>query len=378
MIYLDYNATTPLAPEVRAAMEPSLTVAWGNPSSPHRAGRAAAAALHLARGQVASLVGAQPAGVLFTSSATEANNTALAAALAAGGDCRRKLVTIATEHSSVLQWCLAMSRKGTRLSAIPVSRDGLPDLDRLEQELTPDTAVVSAMWANNETGVINPVAEIARMCAARGILFHCDAVQAAGKLPMDLRQLSIDYLTLSSHKLYGPKGAGALIVSGNAPLTPLHIGGHQESGRRGGTENLPAIAGFGCAAELAAAEWEGRAARVRGLRDDFETLVLGGIPQACVHGAAAPRLPNTVNFGFDEVDAESLIQILDAEGICASAGSACLTNTPTPSHVVQAMTGSYARAGEAVRFSLSHLNTEAEIQTTFRVLSGAVKALRGG
>ena len=377
MIYLDYNATTPLLPEVRAAMEPYLTAQWGNPSSAHSLGRAAAQAVAHARSQVAALVGVEAAQVVFTGSATEANNTALAAAVVAGGGAKRKLVTVATEHSAVLGYGAALAAGGVPVVIVPVLATGVVDLAALERAMTPDTAVVSMMWANNETGVINPVATVAKLCADRGARFHCDAAQAGGKIAIDLSRLAIDYLTLSAHKLYGPKGVGALVIRPGSPYRPLLIGGHQEADRRGGTENVPAIVGFGCAAELAAAELGSRSARVADLRDHLEGAVLAEIPGTYCNGAGAPRIANTTNLGFSGLDAESLVKLLDGEGICVSAGSACLAHSPTPSHVVQAMTGSYAKAGEAIRFSLSHLNTDEEVPRAVRVLRAKVAAIRG-
>jgi len=377
MIYLDYNATTPLLPEVREAMEPYLGAQWGNPSSGHSLGRAAALAVGKARGEVASLVGAQAQDVIFTGSATEANNSALAAALAAGGATKRRVVTVATEHSAVLAYGAALAAGGVRVIIVPVLRTGVVDWVTLEREVTPDPAVVSVMWANNETGVIHPVAEVGRLCVERGVLFHCDAAQAAGKVPIDLAEVGIDYLTVSSHKFYGPKGVGALVLRPGTPFTPLLMGGQQEGGRRGGTENVPGIAGFGRAAELAVSELAARAARAGALRDELERLILAEFPGSYCNGAGAPRIANTTNLGFPGMDSESLVKVLDAEGVCVSAGSACLAHALTPSHVVQAMTGSYAKAGEALRFSVSHLNTTEEVQTAVRILKAKVAAIRG-
>jgi len=377
VIYLDYNATTPLLPEVREAMEPYWAVQWGNPSSAHSLGRAAALAVSKARRQVAALVGAREGSVVFTGSATEANNTALAAAFLAGGDARKKLVTVATEHSGVLGFCSALAARGAQVVIAPALPTGVVNLAALEEALTPDTVVVSVMWANNETGVVNPVEDVARLCAARGVLFHCDAAQAAGKLTIDLTALPIDYLTVSAHKFFGPKGVGALVVRPEAPYTPLVIGGHQEENRRGGTVNVPAVAGFGRAAELAGAELGSRATRVGVLRDELERLILAEISGSYVNGGGVSRIPNTTNIGFSGIDSESLVKLLDEDQVYVSAGSACLASSLTPSHVVQAMTGSYAKAGEAVRFSLSHLNTLEEILAAVARLKAKVSAIRG-
>ena len=375
MICLDYNATTPLLPEVREAMEPYWSEQWGNPSSAHRLGRAAAQAVAKAREKIASLVGASETSVIFTSSATEANNTALSSAFASGRG--NGIVTTATEHSAILGFCTALARKGARVVIVPVLATGEVDLRALEEALVPDTGVVSVMWANNETGVINPVEKVARLCAERHILFHCDAAQAVGKVPIDLVGLPIDYLTVSAHKIYGPKGVGALVARPGAPYTPVLIGGQQEGERRGGTENVPGIVGFGRAAELAATELRPRSTRSAELRDELERLVLEEIPGTYPNGRGAPRVSNTTNIGFPGIDSESLVKLLDEEGVCASAGSACLAKAPTPSHVVHAMTGSYAKAGEAIRFSLSHLNTLEEVRTAVGCLKAKIAAIRG-
>lgn len=353
-------------------MEPYFAEEWGNPSSAHSFGLKADRAIEKARKQVASLVGVEGAQVLFTCSATEANNTALGAALAAPGK-KKRILTTATEHSAVLTYCSAMSRHGTEVVIIPVLPSGVIDMLALQAALTSETAVVSVMWVNNETGVINPVDQIARLCLQRGVLFHCDAVQAAGKTPIDLRELQIDYLTVSGHKIFGPKGVGALILEPTAPFTPLLYGGHQENERRGGTQNVPAIVGFGKAAEFAVAERIPRTECSSQLRDELESRILSEIDGTYVNGKGAPRIPNTTNIGFEGRDSETLVSLLDQEAICVSSGSACLSDSVTPSHVVQAMTGSYERAGEAVRFSVSHLNTHEEIDIVLKALKTVLK-----
>ena len=376
MIYLDYNATTPVLPEVLAAMAPYWAGHFGNPASLHEAGRAALAAVGLARDQVAALVGASSSEVIFTSSATEANNTAIGAALAADA-VRPRLVVGATEHSSVLSYAAVIARRGVEVVIVPVHRNGLLDVEALAQAIQPGTALVSVMWANNETGVVHPIEAVAGLCAERGVPLHCDAVQAAGRWPIDLHRRPVAYLTLSSHTIFGPKGAGALLVRPGAPFGPLLVGGHQESGRRAGTENVPAVVGFGAAAALAGNQQPSRARATMPLRDALEDALVADLPGVCVHGAGAPRLPNTSNLGFSGIDAEALVRLLDDAGVCVSAGSACLAHTLTPSHVVQAMTGSYAQAGEALRFSLSHLTTREEVQHTVEVVKAKVRALRG-
>ncbi len=371
MIYVDYNATTPLLPDVRDAMEPYLKHTWGNPSSSHSFGLQAHQAIDEARDRVALLVGAEPSQIIFTCSATEANNTALAAALEAPGK-KKRIVTTATEHSAVLNFCSAVAKRGVEVEIIPVLPSGVIDMNALDEALSVHTAVLSMMWANNETGVINPVDQVSNLCVERRVLFHCDAVQAVGKIPVNLGNLSIDYLTISGHKIFGPKGAGALVLGVDAPFAPMLYGGHQENDRRGGTENVPAIVGFGKAAESAMVEQGSRSDRVRRLRDELEHRVLSEIPDTYLNGSNAVRVPNTTNIGFNGIDSETLVSILDQEGICASSGSACLSDSVTPSHVIQAMTGSYEKAEEAVRFSLSHLNTSAEIDCVLKCLKIAL------
>jgi cysteine desulfurase len=250
------------------------------------------------------------------------------------------------------------------------------DMHELAESVTPETSIVSLMWANNETGVINPIAEIAALCHERGVLFHCDAVQAAGKLAIDLRALPIDYLTLSAHKLHGPKGVGALVVAPKAPYSPMHHGGHQENGRRGGTENVPAIMGFAKAVSLAAASMESNDRHIRALRDRLEQGILENVPDTVVNGLDAQRLPNTTNIGFSGIDSDTLVSLLDQRGICVSSGSACLSDAVAPSHVILAMTGSYQKASEAIRFSLSHRNTADEIERTIQMVKEAASTLR--
>jgi cysteine desulfurase len=356
-------------------MEPYFAHEWGNPSSAHSFGLNAHQAINRARAQVALLVGAEARQIVFTGSATEANNTALSAALQSPAG-KRRIVTIATEHSAVLNFCSAMARHAVDVQIVPVLSSGVVDVTALSDALTPDTAILSMMWANNETGVVNPVEHVSELCLQRGVLFHCDAVQAAGKLPIDLASLTINYLTISGHKIFGPKGAGALVIGNNTPFTAMLYGGHQENDRRGGTENVPAIVGFGRAAELAMAEQLFRGEQARGLRDELQRRILAEIPGAYVNGSNVPRIPNTTNIGFDGFDSETLVSLLDQEGICVSSGSACLTDSITPSHVVQAMTGSYKKAGEAIRFSLSHLNTTRELEEVAASLRRVIAALR--
>lgn len=375
MIYLDHNATTPVAPEVLEALLPYLTTDWGNPSSTYQFGSRLKTVLETAREQVADLLGASPREILFTSGGTEANNTALHAAVRAH-PARRHIVTSAVEHSAVLEPCRALEQDGYRVTRLPVDRDGLLSLTDLENALTEDTAVVSLMWANNETGVLFPVQEIAELCRARGVLFHCDAVQAVGKVPVDVRRVPVDYLTLSGHKLHAPKGVGALYVRRQAPFTPLIRGGHQEQERRGGTEPVPLIVGLGRAAERARQRLPDYATKVRPLRDALETGLLGSIPDTELNGHPTLRLPNTTNLTFRGVEAEALLILLDLEGICASAGSACLAGSAQPSHVIRAMKPDTATARQMLRFSLGPENTAQDIETTLDAVRRAVSSLR--
>jgi cysteine desulfurase len=375
VIYLDHNATAPLRPEAFEAMRPFLTERWGNPSSSYTFGSKLKAEIEAARRAVAQLVNASASEVVFTGSATEADNTALNAALAAQPG-KRHLITSAVEHSAVLNHCAFLETQGVRVTRLPVDAEGLLDLAALDAAFADDTALVSLLWANNETGVIFPVAEVASRCRARGVPFHCDAVQAAGKLPVDLKAVPIDYLALSAHKLGGPKGVGALVVRKGAPFAPMLHGGHQERGRRGGTENVAGIVGFGRAAELARAEVAGYAARVAPLRDRLETELLACVVGAERNGHATERLANTTSITFPGVEAEALLLLLDQAGVCASAGSACLADSDEPSHVIRAMKPASAAARQMIRFSLGIETTEAELDAAVAAVERAVKRLR--
>jgi len=372
MIYLDYNATTPVEPEVLEATMPYLTAEWGNPSSSYKFGAKLKGVIETARAQVAELIGAHPGEIIFTSCATESNNAAIQAALKATG--KRHIVTSAVEHSSVLNCCRALEREGIRVTHLPVDRDGLLSLTDLENAITENTAVVSLMWANNETGVLFPVQEIAEMCRARGVLFHCDTVQAAGKVEIDVRNVPVDYLSITGHKIGAPKGIGALYVRRKTPFVPFVHGGHQEKSRRGGTESVPLIVGLGRAAELARQKLPDYDMTVRPLRDALEEGILGrpltlplspgggegvrwtgegsGIPNTELNGHKTRRLPNTTNITFHGIESEALLILLDQEGICASSGSACLADSDEPSHVVRAMKPDTAASRQMIRFSL--------------------------
>lgn len=373
MIYLDHNATTPIAREVREAMLPFLNDEWGNASSSYRFGSKNKGVIEAARGQVAGLLGANAREIVFTSCATESNNSAICAALKARPQ-KRHIITSQVEHSSVLAPFRVLENDGYRVTYLGVDRDGLLDVEELKSAIDDETALVSLMWANNETGVLFPVQEVGEICRERNVLFHCDAVQAVGKLPVDLSKTPVDYLSVTGHKLNVPKGIGALYVRRGVPFTPYLHGGHQEKGRRGGTENIAFIAALGKAAELAQHRVLDYDAKVRSLRDALENGILEAIPQAERNGHISQRLPNTSNISFNGIEAEALLLLLDGEGICASSGSACLADSEEPSHVIKAMKPE-TDARDMVRFSLGLNNTMEEIEYSIAVVRRVVEAL---
>lgn len=355
---------------------PYLTAEWGNPSSAYKFGAKLKGVIEAAREQVAELIGASGREIIFTSCATESNNAAIHAALKAN-PLKRHIVTSAVEHSSVLNYCMALEKDGFRVTYLPVDRDGLLKLADLENAVTDETAVVSLMWANNETGVLFPVNEIAEICHSRGVLYHCDAVQAAGKIHMDVRNVQTDYLSLTGHKFYAPKGVGALYVRRKTPFAPLIYGGHQERERRGGTECVPLIVGMGKAAELARKQLLGCERKVRPLRDTLEDGVLSSIPNTELNGHKTHRLANTTNITFHGIESEALLILLDQESICASSGSACLADSDEPSHVVKAMKPASAASRQMIRFSVGQSNEASQISTTLASVAQAVLMLRG-
>ncbi len=374
--YLDNNATTPLAPEVLEAMMPYLRERFGNPSSFHTFGSAVMEDLEEARSRVAALLGASdPTSVVFTGGGTESDNWALRGAVAARPD-RPALVTTAVEHPAVLETARDLERAGHPLRIAGVTCDGRLDMEDLMRFIDGDVAVVSVMAANNETGVIMPVAECAAAASRAGALFHTDAVQAAGKIPLDVESSGIDLLSLSAHKIHGPKGVGALYIRPGVEIAPLVTGGHHEKGRRAGTYNAPGIAGFGEAARLALADMEAERARLSSLRDRFEREVLAGCPGAIVAGSGAERLPNTTTVLFKGVESEAILTLLDMRGISASSGSACSTGSRDPSHVLKAMNIDRNLANSALRFSLGRYTTDAEIDYAVGTLVGIVDRLR--
>jgi cysteine desulfurase len=373
--YFDNNATTRVAPEVVDAMIPFLRERWGNPSSTYVFGRQVGEAVDRARGQVAALINAEPREIIFTSCGTESNNSAIHSALVTQPE-KRHVLTTAVEHSANTKFCALLQKRGYTVTFLPVAADGTLDLELMEKSILPDTAIVSIMWANNETGVLFPVREAAAICHRKGVLFHTDAVQTPGKLKIDVREVDVDCLSLSAHKLHAPKGIGLLYVKRRVKYQPYIVGGGQERGRRGGTENVANIVAFGRAAELAMANLDDENTRVRALRDKLESGILTGILGTSRNGAQEPRLPNTSNIAFEGVEAEGILMLLDQAGICASSGSACTTGSLDPSHVLTAMGCSVARARSSIRFSLGIYNTEAEVDYVLRQLPGIIAKLR--
>ena len=376
-IYLDHNATTPVAPDVADAMAAALRTTFGNPSSVHHYGQQAKTALDEARAAVARLLGAEPTEVVFTSGGSEADNLAIrGAALALVNSGRRHLVASAIEHEAVLQTLKALSKQGWTTTLVRVDASGVVTPERIAEAITDQTALVSVMHANNEIGTIQPVADLARMAHARGALFHTDAVQSVGKLGVDVRALDVDLLSLSAHKLNGPKGVGALWVRRGTRLITQMTGGKQERNRRAGTENVPAIVGLGAAARLALDKGSAETGRVAALRDRLERGILSGVPGTIVNGDPVRRVANTCNISFDRVEAESLLIALDLDAIAVSTGSACSSGALEPSHVLRAMGFSPHRTQNSIRFSLGLGNTADEIDRVVEVLPGIVDRLR--
>jgi len=375
-VYLDYNATTPLAPEVLEAMLPYLREEFGNPSSIHAFGQRAKAALYDAREQVAALIGASPNEILFTGSGTEADNLAILGVLEAAEGGRRHLITSAVEHHAVLNTMKALGKKGVAVTFLKVNRAGSVDPEELRAALTPETLLVSIMHANNETGVVQPVAELARLSHMAGAYFHTDAVQSIGKIPVNVKDLGVDLLSLSGHKIYGPKGTGALYVKRAVKIRPVFRGGGQERARRPGTENLPGLVGLGCAAQLASAHLAEERERVGALRDRLEKEVLARIPGSAVNGKGAERTPNTLNMSFDGVEGETLIIALDLKDCAVSTGAACSSGTVEPSHVLIAMGLKPEQVQGSIRVSLGRYTKIEEILHFVHVLASVVESIR--
>lgn len=373
--YFDNNATTRIAPEVFEAMHPFLTDLWGNPSSAYGFGAQVHGHVEKARGQVAALLNADPKEIIFTSCGTESNNSAIHSALMTNPE-KRHVITTSVEHSANMNFGEYLNKKGYDVTFLPVESDGTLDIHLLEKAIRPDTAIVSVMYANNETGVIFPIEEIAAICRSKGVLFHTDAVQVPGKIKLDVKNLGCDFLSLSAHKLHAPKGIGCLYVKRRTKFQAYVVGGHQERGKRGGTENVANIVAFGCAAELAMKKLEEENTRVRALRDRLENSILSKIPNTIRNGSKDQRLPNTTNIAFEFVEAEAILLLLDGLGICASSGSACTTGSLDPSHVLTAMGLSPMRARGCVRFSLGIYNTDEDVDYLLKHLPPIIKRLR--
>ena len=370
---MDANATTPLLPEVFEAMRPHFLEQFGNASSIHRQGQQARAAVERARAAVAALLHCRPAEIVFTSGATESDNLALFGMLAPGDH----LITSAIEHHAILHAAERLAKRGVRVTFLPVSAEGVVDPNAVAAAIAPETKLISVMMANNETGAIQPVAEIGRLAHAAGIPFHTDAVQAAGKLPIDVRALECDLLSLSGHKIHGPQGVGALFVKRGTRIEPLFFGGSHERQRRAGTENLPGIVGLGRAAELAArALDDGTTKRIAAQRDRLEQGILAQVDECGVNSGGAPRLANTSNLWFDHLEGEALVIALDLKGLAVSGGSACASGSTEPSHVLEAMGVGKHRARASLRFSLSRLTTDEDVDTALALVPAAVARLR--
>jgi cysteine desulfurase len=375
VIYVDNNATTKVAPEVFEAMLPYFKEDYGNPSSMHTFGGKVDRNIKEARTSVASLLGAAPEEIVFTSSGTESDNTAIWAAIQSNPD-KKHIITSRVEHPAVKNLFEYLSKNGYRVTFIPVDSKGRLDMDYLYENLTDNTAIVTIMWANNESGVIFPIEKISQIVKERGAVFHTDAVQAVGKIQIDLNKIDVDMLSLSGHKLHGPKGVGALYIRKGTKFSPFLIGGHQESGRRGGTENVASVVGLGKASELAADYMEEENTRVKQLRNKLESELLKQIPNTIINGDRENRLPNTTNVSFEYVEGESILLMMDELGVCASSGSACTSGSLEPSHVLRAMGVPFTAAHGSIRFSLSIYNTEEEIDFIIEKLPPIIKRLR--
>ena len=374
-IYFDNNATTKVAEEVLEEMKPLFCELYGNPSSMHTFGGQVGRHISKAREQVAALLGCDPVEIVFTGCGTESDNTAIKGALAAAPN-KRKIITTRVEHPAVLTVCRELANHGYTVVEVGVDNQGRLDLDELRQQVDDDTVLVTIMYANNETGVIFPIEQITEIVKAKGVTFHTDAVQAVGKIPFDLSKSNIDLLSISGHKLHAPKGVGVLYVRKGTRLSPFMLGGHQEKGRRAGTENVPGIVGLGKACELAAKNIEAENSKVKSLRDKLENTLLQKCPGSRLNGDKENRLDNTSNISFEYIEGEAILLMLDKFGICASSGSACTSGSLEPSHVLRAMGVPFTAAHGSVRFSLSRYNTEQEVDYTIEKLPEIVNRLR--
>ena len=375
-IYFDHNATTPVIDEVFEAMAPYLKDQWGNPSSIHWAGRGPKKAVEEAREKVARLLNCTPLEVIFTSSGTEGDNHAIKGLAYARKDRGNHIITTKVEHPAVLNTCKHLAKEGFEVTYLGVDSGGMIDLEELRKSITPKTILITVMFANNETGVIFPIGEIGEIARERGVAFHTDAVQAAGKTPIDAQKLNVDLLAISGHKLYGPKGVGALFAKRGVRLVPLIHGGHHERNRRGGTENVPGIVALGKACEIAARDMDAETAHLKALRARLESGIAEKIPYIKINGHPDKRLPNTANISFEFVEGESLLLNLDMKGIAASSGSACTSGSLEPSHVLVSMGITHELSHGSVRFSLGKSNTMEEVEYLIEVMPPIVERMR--
>ncbi|MCP3888242.1 MAG: cysteine desulfurase NifS [Desulfobulbaceae bacterium] len=378
VVYMDNNATTQVAPEVVEAMMGYLTEQYGNPSSMHTFGGVVGDEISKARKQVADFLGAEPEEITFTSCGTESDSTAILSALRTSPE-KRHVITTRVEHPAVKSLCenleVATGQK-YRVTRLKVDSEGVLDMAEYEAALSDETAIVSVMWANNETGVIYPVEEMARMARQRGVLFHTDAVQAVGKIPINLKELDVDFLSLSGHKLHAPKGVGVLYIKRGTQFVPFLTGGHQEHGRRGGTENVASIIGLGRACELAGEKMVEENGRVKALRDRLEEGLLASVPKSMLNGHKTDRLPNTANISFEFVEGEAILLHMNQHNICASSGSACTSGSLEPSHVLRAMGVPFTAAHGSIRFSLSVYNSEEDVDFVLEKMPAIIDSLR--
>ncbi len=374
-IYFDNNATTKMAEEVLQEMKPFFSQLYGNPSSMHTFGGQVGRRIRHAREQVAALLGCEPGEIIFTGGGTESDNAAIKGTLAATPN-KRKVITTRVEHPAVLAVCRDLENHGYTVVELGVDKEGRLDLAELEEHIDDDTALVSIMYANNETGVVFPIDKIAKIAVGKDVVFHTDGVQAVGKIPLNLAKSNIDLFSLSGHKLHGPKGVGALYVRKGTRIAPFMLGGHQEAGRRAGTENVPGIVGLGKACELAAENIEQENKKVKRLRDKLENAMLENCPDSRLNGDKKNRLPNTTNISFEYIEGEAILLMLDKYGICASSGSACTSGSLEPSHVLRAMGVPFTAAHGSIRFSLNRYNTEEEVDYTIEITPQIVNQLR--
>ena len=374
-VYADNNATTRVDERVVEEMLPAFTEVYGNPSSMHTLGAEAEKRIRLARERVAHFIKADPSEIVFTSCGTESDNAALFGTFEAYPD-KKHIVTTKVEHPAVLNPCQLLAKKDYSVTFLSVDSEGMLDLDELKDSIRDDTAIVSVMYANNETGVVFPIEQIGQIVKERGVVFHVDAVQAAGKIPLDVEKLNVDLLSLSGHKIHAPKGVGALYIRRGTKLRPLLVGGHQEKGRRGGTENVPYIVAFGKACELASEHLPEMNTRVKAMRDQLQKGLLKSVPHASLNGAKSPRVPNTLSIRFEYVEGESILLLLDREGIAASSGSACTSGSLEPSHVLRAMGVPYTSVHGSIRLSLSRFNTDQDIDHILEKFPPIIARLR--